>query len=168
MFFLWKRHPEKRKNWKEVGSEMSGKHELAWSEGQEMWSILQSGWTWFAAKRFRMYEWRALPQRCEHYTEANQTWVARLSEEWKIVGECWLFIDNCQKRCSLSQFGACFSFKESLTFFHQRARTPASQQEKSGSQTPGMGGMPAKEIIYSTLERLEVGYFNSVCKEVCW
>ena len=68
--FLWKDIPKREEFMREeVGRKMSGKNELACSEGQEMWPILRKAWTRFSAIYYRTDEWRALPQRGEHYTQ---------------------------------------------------------------------------------------------------
>ena len=52
VFFYGKDIPKGDELKEKVGWEMSGKHELAWSEGQEMRSILQNGYLSFLLRIF--------------------------------------------------------------------------------------------------------------------
>ena len=120
---------------------MSGKHKLAWSEGQQLRLIHAGSLEIYFDKCYRNMEGEPVLKKAS---------ITQRQSGLHCVG-------------FVSLFGDLFDVRESTLLRSQRSR---GSQQKSGSLTPERGWLTAKKCFHFAIEIFEMSNIEAVCKEV--
>ena len=130
-FSLWKRHPEKRRNWKEVGSEMSGNTNSPGARAKrcdQFCKVVELG-----SRQYGFEVWMESPsskRRALHKGKSNMSRTYEWREKDWLWGLLTFCIDNYEREFTVTIWSIFQLPRIAYVFINGLTRQPASKKNQ--------------------------------------